>query len=185
MGAALIPLSEVLNQLTKVFKEEGYDSATLSRLSSATGLGKASLYHYFPGGKVDMAIAVAKRSNELFHQMVIAPLESGGDAVHRIEQMINNIDTYYSKGEDSCLLGMLAMGGSSDLFRQHVRHGLGQWVEALAQTLVEAGHSPSVAHQRAEDTVFRVEGALLVVRGIGDPGPFSRMLAQLKDQLLA
>ena len=184
MGAALIPLTEVLNRLTKVFKEEGYDSATLSRLSSATGLGKASLYHHFPGGKVDMAIAVAERSNQLFYKLIIAPLQGDEDPVKRIEQMIKSLDNYYSKGEESCLLGMLAMGGSATLFREYVRRGLGDWVDALAQTLIEAGSSKTEARQKAEDTVFRIEGALLVARGTGDPSPFRRMVAQLKKQLL-
>lgn len=184
MGVALIPLAEVLSRLAQVFKEEGYDSATLSRLSSATGLGKASLYHHFPGGKVDMAIAVAERSNRIFHEQIIAPLQSDGDPVKRIEQMIKHLNIYYSQGEESCLLGMLAMGGNAPLFQEQVRRGLGDWIEALAQVLIQAGLSTTEAHQRAEDTVFRIEGALLVARGTGDPSPFRRMLAQLKSQLL-
>ena len=37
-------------QLLTVFQRYGYEGATLAKLSAATGLGKASLYHYFSQG---------------------------------------------------------------------------------------------------------------------------------------
>ena len=40
---------ELLEKLTKVFTSYGYDGASLTILSSATGLKRASLYHRFPG----------------------------------------------------------------------------------------------------------------------------------------
>jgi len=45
----------LLRQLGQVFRERGYEGATLTQLAAATGLGKASLYHHFPGGKAEMA----------------------------------------------------------------------------------------------------------------------------------
>ncbi|NGM88993.1 TetR/AcrR family transcriptional regulator [Parapusillimonas sp. SGNA-6] len=184
MGAALIPLSEVLNRLTKVFREEGYDSATLSRLSLATGLGKASLYHYFPGGKEQMAKAVLERSNQRFHEMVIAPLCSDAPPVERLERMIDNLDAYYAGGEESCLLGVMAMGGNVGLFQDHIREGLANWLRSLAEVLRQAGLADEDAQMRAEDAIFRIEGALLVGRGLGEAAYFRRMLGQLKRQLV-
>jgi AcrR family transcriptional regulator len=184
MGAALIPRAEVLNRLTKVFREEGYDSATLSRLSLATGLGKASLYHYFPGGKEEMAKAVLERSNQRFHEMVIAPLSSGAPPAGRLEKMIENLDAYYAGGEESCLLGVLAMGGNAGLFHEHIKQGLGNWIRSLTATLKEAGVADDDAQHSAEDAIFRIEGALLVGRGLGDAAPFRRMLSQMKRQLI-
>ena len=43
----------LLETLGAVFESRGYDGATLSLLSAATGLGKASLYHPFPGAYTD------------------------------------------------------------------------------------------------------------------------------------
>lgn len=184
MGAALIPLAEVLNRLTKVFREEGYDAATLSRLSLATGLGKASLYHYFPGGKEQMAKAVLERSNQRFHEMVIAPLCSDAPPEQRLEKMIGNLDAYYAGGEESCLLGVLAMGGNVGLFHDHIKQGLASWIQSLAAALKQAGIAEDEAQFRAEDAIFRIEGALLVGRGLGEAAYFRRMLSQLKRQLV-
>lgn len=38
---------EVVQRLLKVFRQHGYEGATLSRISEATGLGRASLCHHF------------------------------------------------------------------------------------------------------------------------------------------
>lgn len=184
MGAALIPFDEVLDRLTRVFRDEGYESASLARLSQATGLGKASLYHYFPGGKADMAIAVAERSNGIFREKIILPLLEAGEPHTRIDGMLQSLNRYYARGEDSCLLGMLAMGGSATLFQKQVRAGIEGWILALAQVLTKAGLTETEAQQRAEDAVLRIEGALLVARGVGDAGPFRRTLVQLKKNLL-
>ncbi|WP_164094666.1 TetR family transcriptional regulator, partial [Serratia marcescens] len=50
--AALIPI------LGEVFREHGYEGASLAVIGARTGLGKGSLYHAFPGGKEEMASAV-------------------------------------------------------------------------------------------------------------------------------
>lgn len=42
--------------LFQLFRESGYDGVSLAQIAVATGLGKASLYHHFPGGKVEMAL---------------------------------------------------------------------------------------------------------------------------------
>jgi AcrR family transcriptional regulator len=110
MPAALITKDEVLDRLTRVFREAGYEAATLSRLSQATGLVKASLYHYFPGGKHDMAAAVLGRANSWLESQVLAPLAGVGTPKERLEAMAVALDAYYSGGRDGCLLGLLSQG---------------------------------------------------------------------------
>ena len=63
MPASLISKDEVLDRLTKTFRTSGYDGASLARLSESTGIGRSSLYHYFPGGKEEMAQAVLAHAN--------------------------------------------------------------------------------------------------------------------------
>lgn len=43
--------AEAVRRLVKTFRQSGYEGTTLSQISQATGLGKASLYHHFPNGK--------------------------------------------------------------------------------------------------------------------------------------
>lgn len=77
------------------------------------------------------------------------------------------------------------MSGAPNPLRDHIRVGLSDWIDALACALADAGLSRAVARARAEDAVCRIEGALVVARGIADPAPFMRILKALQADLLA
>ena len=66
---------EAIIKLVPAFRQYGYEGATLSLLSQASGLGKASLYHYFPGGKSEMAAVVSEYALDLFEKMVLKTLQ--------------------------------------------------------------------------------------------------------------
>lgn len=184
MGAPLVPREEVLNRLTRVFRESGY-AASLSQLSEATGLQRASLYHYFPGGKAEMAAAVIERSNRILEAEIIAPLRSPGDPLKRLRGMARGLDRYFAGGTESCLLGALTLGGSPRGFEAHIEAGFAAWIDAIATVVAETGCTRREARTRAEDAVFAIEGALLVCRGMGDPAPFRRLLRDLPRRLLS
>ena len=95
MPAALIPKEEVVARLFVVFRDHGYEGASLTELSRATGLGKSSLYHYFPGGKEDMARAVLDFVDAWFAQNVFAPLQGKGAPRERLQRMLDAMDGLY------------------------------------------------------------------------------------------
>jgi TetR/AcrR family transcriptional regulator, lmrAB and yxaGH operons repressor len=185
MPAALATKEEVLDSLTRVFREVGYDAATLSRLSQATGLVKASLYHHFPGGKEDMAAAVLIRANTWLEERVLTPLSGPGTPIERLEAMAAALTTYYAGGRDGCLLGLLSHGEARGLFEAHVRAALQRWSAAIAAVLEDAGLPQHLARERGEDAVIQVQGALVVARGLGDLAPFSRTVLELPKRLVA
>src|SRR5678815_2126642 len=69
---------EVIAILVETFRRDGYDGASIATLSKATGLGKSSLYHYFPGGKVDMATQVLAAVQDWIERRMVATLTGGG-----------------------------------------------------------------------------------------------------------
>ena len=54
MSTKILKREELLLKLFSIFRRTGFDGATLSKISEETGLGKASLYHHFPAGKIQM-----------------------------------------------------------------------------------------------------------------------------------
>jgi AcrR family transcriptional regulator len=66
--------AEAVSRLAEVFRERGFDGASLSAISQATGLGKGSLYHHFPDGKEEMALAVLEDIDAWFEREVFSPL---------------------------------------------------------------------------------------------------------------
>jgi hypothetical protein len=77
------------------------------------------------------------------------------------------------------------LGTSRPRFRRQLRAIFAQWIDALAAALADGGVPGPIARARAEDAVMRVEGALIVARGMDDVTLFGRALRQLPAELLA
>lgn len=61
---------------------------------------------------------------------------------------------------------------------------LSQWIEAIAIVLEESGLETQLARYRAEDAVLRIQGALVLARGLDDTMPFQRTIQTLPTELL-
>ncbi|WP_447968686.1 TetR/AcrR family transcriptional regulator [Nitrospira sp. M1] len=177
--------NELLDRLTDVFRTYGYEGASLSKMSEATGLQRASLYHRFPGGKEDMAKAVLERAEQWLATHVLAPLSAQGKPADRIRIMAKGIHEFYGGGHRSCLLEALSFGGGDDDVKRHIRRGLAAWVEALAKVAREAGVSTTKARQQAQDAIGRIQGSLVMARVLQDRGPFERTLLKLPTMILS
>lgn len=174
---------EVVAQLEQVFRQYGYDGATLARLSEATGLSKASLYHYFPKGKEEMAAAVLNQ-RQWFEEHILSPLRSDGLASERIQTMLKNVEKLYNNGQKSCLLAVLLLGESRDLFVSQIKFSLNIWIDTLAQVLVDEGLDVELARHKAEDAIIQIQGALILSRGLDDTASFERVIKRLPEFLV-
>lgn len=169
--------------LLQLFRQYGYEGTTLSKIAQATGLGKASLYHHFPGGKEEMVSAVLDFLEWWSQEHIIGSLRSEGDALTRLQRMSASISEIYEKGRQPCLFAILLMGSAKDIFQDRVRAILNMWIEEMAQVLVEAGLYRTEARERAEDAAIAIQGALILARGLDDLSIFHRTLERLPQQM--
>ena len=175
---------KAIPKLVDVFRQYGYEGATLTKLSQATGLGKASLYHHFPKGKEEMADAVLNYLNQGLNEQLLAPLRSDLAPADRIRAMNQNIDAFYRHGQQACLLALLSVGEAHDLFQDQIQRSLNLWIESLADVAMAAGIEPKLARERAEDAILQIQGALVLARGLNDTTAFERVLQRLPEMLL-
>lgn len=176
---------EIIAQLLTVFQKYGYEGATLTRLSEATGLGRASLYHHFPKGKEEIAAVVLDYTNNWLTANIISPLrDRERPELLRIREMAKKVNELYSYGQKPCILAVLAMGESNDIFHKQIQQALKLWVDTLAEVLLEAGFDEKIAHSRAEDAILQIQGSLILARGLNDTKPFDRVLARLPELML-
>ncbi|MBB5189776.1 AcrR family transcriptional regulator [Silvimonas terrae] len=184
MAAATSTREEVVDTLMQVFRDYGYDGASLSILSEATGLGRSSLYHYFPNGKSDMGTAVLLRAGEFVRDNMLAPLAAQGDPRARMQAFAAALDTFYAGGKNACLTNVFAVGEAGDLFGKRLGERLQILINALADVAHEAGFADADARRRAEDVVISIHGALVVSHAMGDTAIFRRVVGELAERLL-
>ena len=185
MPAALQPKSQVVASLLRAFRRNGYDGASLSRLSDETGLRRASLYHHFPGGKEDMAHAVIVSAVREFNEVVLSPLQGPEPPEQRVASMAAALSKFYNGGKEACVLALMTIGEGREALAPEVREGLQGWIDALASVVREGGQPEPMARERAQNAVAQIQGALVLARGLGDTAVFERTVEDLPRYLLA
>ncbi|HTJ26198.1 MAG TPA: TetR/AcrR family transcriptional regulator [Candidatus Limnocylindria bacterium] len=185
MPKSVAERSDVLPALGECFREHGYEGASLALIGEATGLGKGSLYHFFPGGKEEMASAVLAEIDAWFEQYVFAPLRETERPDDGIAAMFDAVETYFRSGRRVCLVGAFALGETRDRFARRVRAYFTRWIDALRTALIRAGRDPACAAALSEEVVAGIQGAIVLARALGDPKAFARAAERLRRAALS
>jgi TetR/AcrR family transcriptional repressor of lmrAB and yxaGH operons len=176
--------ADAVPALAEVFREHGFEGASLSTLSKATGLGKGSLYNFFPGGKEEMMDAVLADIDQWFATTIFSPLEQARDPAATITAMVKDVTAYFQSGGRVCLIGSMCLGSSGDPFSSRVRSYFSRWISALTHCL-DVGHLPSsLAMHLAEETVSGIQGAIVLARALSDEATFVRIVHRNEAILL-
>jgi AcrR family transcriptional regulator len=184
MPAALMSKEEVLSRLMGTFREQGFEGASLADLSQATGLGRSSLYHYFPGGKDEMVTSVLAHLDSILEKALYAPLVTKASPKKKLDAMLAVVGEFYEGGTKACLLERLCASAGRPVIGQPLRRSFGVWLTAFETLGVDAGIARALARSRAEDALARIEGALVVVAGTGKIDVFARALDDVRRTFL-
>jgi TetR/AcrR family transcriptional repressor of lmrAB and yxaGH operons len=179
-----MPKETYIPSLFSLFRQYGYDGATLAKISEATGLGKASLYHHFPGGKDEMVASVLGYSERWLQDNVLTLLESEGSPQARLQKMCDRIDDLYAGGTQPCLLAILQSGTGRAMFHDKVNAALEAWIGAITAVVMETGLDATTARRRGETALITIQGALMLSQGLDDPTIFQRALQTLPERLV-
>lgn len=185
MAHRIISDEEFMAIAMDLFRTYGFEGVSVKRLADATGLEKASLYYRYPGGKDEIAMAVAKNVVGWFQANVFVPLLGSGPARKRVAHIAERLREFYAGGAKSCITDVLSIPGGSEELKMALRGAMQAWIGAFAGVARESGLSPVAARARAEEAIARFEGSLVVARVLGDNTAFERTLKALPEMLTA
>jgi TetR/AcrR family transcriptional regulator, lmrAB and yxaGH operons repressor len=181
MTRTVFERSDVIPLVAEVFRELGYEGASMSAITTRTSLSKGSLYHFFPGGKEEMAREILAHVDEWFADHVFEPLE-GNNPQRAIAGMWDSVDAYFRSGRRVCLVGVFALDETRDKFSVPIKSYFRRWIAALAGALARCDMDDAVAGRLAEEAVVSIQGALTVGRALGDSDVFKRTLERLRER---
>lgn len=173
---------ELLGLLGEVFREHGFEGASLALITARTGLGKGSLYNLFPGGKEEMAAAVLDEIEGWFEANLYRPLREDEPAA-AIAGMFAATDAYFRSGRRVCLVGAFALGDVRDRFGERIDRYFAAWRDALTSALLRSGRDEADARDLAEEIVSGIQGGLVTARALNDPEVFGRTLRRLEARV--
>lgn len=181
MSATSVSKDEIIGRLFTVFQERGFEGASLTDLSRATGLGKSSLYHHFPDGKSQMAESVLQGAAKLIDSEIAGIAQSSLSLKARVRKIVSTLDQMYSGGYALCVLGRLATSSFRMEAQTELREVFKAWIGAIARLAEDSGMSQSKAYEFAEDWVARLQGSLILQAATAEKHAFDRTLNALLE----
>jgi TetR/AcrR family transcriptional regulator, lmrAB and yxaGH operons repressor len=178
-----VPDDELFDRLAQVFRVAGFEGASLAALADGARLRRASLYHRFPEGKVQMAEAVMGRVSDRFTR-ALEPMVSDPDVAAGVAESARRISEIYADGLLPCVLDTLTLSGAPDGIRASAARITTAWIDAMATAAGRGGAAEPAARLAAEEAFIRIEGSLVLARLQGDPSAFRRAMAELPRMLL-
>lgn len=169
--------------LFEVFRNHGYEGATIAQLSEATGLKKSSLYHRFPAGKEDMAKAVVSYVGNQLQQQLIEPMQNTTvSPEQRFDMMVQVLTQFYANGDKNCLLNVLMLGDSKMDLNQMLQQMYAVFRNTLIKLAKDAGFNAREAQVRADTFLMLMEGGLVIQRLTNSPQTFVHSMTYAKKQ---
>ncbi|MEQ8768081.1 MAG: TetR/AcrR family transcriptional regulator [Planctomycetota bacterium] len=173
----------LFEKLLVLFRRNGFVGTRLSDIARETGLQKASLYHRFPGGKVEMARVVLERAFGELEATVLAPLREPGEVLTRARRGLRGLEAFYHGGQAACLFETLSLGEDAGELRALIQRAVQACLDAFTALAKDAGLPSATAKRRAADAIVQIQGALVLARIQESPQVFRRLIRDLPDRL--
>ncbi|NJK56847.1 MAG: TetR/AcrR family transcriptional regulator [Pleurocapsa sp. SU_5_0] len=184
MPAPKIDKAKAIAAIAELFREHGYHGTSYAQIIKASGLGKGSLYHYFPGGKEDIAKAVLRQIDCWFEENIFAPLDTNNKPEIVLGEMFTTVDTYFASGQRICLLGSFALYDAKEPFSSEIKSYFQRWIQALSSYLQKQGLSAKESHNLACGVMVAIQGGLVMAQAIDDTDIFRQAIFAAKSNLL-
>ncbi|WP_280251875.1 TetR/AcrR family transcriptional regulator [Nocardia abscessus] len=162
----------------------GYHGFGLKALSEAAELPYGSIYHHFPGGKEEIAVAAITGTGTLTGRMIRqAPTDVFATMATLFEFMVGKLAD--SQWTDGCPIGTPALDGGSDVeaVRSACVSAFDTMEQAFAGLLAELGLGGQEAAELATTVVAAYEGATILARIRQTDAPL-RTVAKSMERLI-
>lgn len=158
-----------------LFRRDGYSATGLKRIATEAGAPFGSIYHFFPGGKQQLAQDAVRTSGAEYQHMVLALLESVPDPLESLANAFrvaadNLVATDYA---EACPIATLALevASSNETLRLATADVFDGWIESGTEWFGRWLPDRAAARQLAQSMIMLLEGAFVLSRAGRDPEP--------------
>ncbi len=156
----------------ELFRRYGYQGTSLKQVTEAAGATIGSLYHFFPGGKDDLAIAAITESGEAYRQLFEVVADEATDAASAVANFFDGAADVLEETDyiDPCPIGTVAreVASTNETLRQATDQVFLRWVETAASRFEAEGLPRDAAEELATMVVATLEGSFVLARARRD-----------------
>jgi AcrR family transcriptional regulator len=130
----------ILSQALQVFREVGFDAASMSQIAGRVGGSKATLYNYF-SSKEELLLDAMLHSADQHAQNVMELLEAAEDLPTQLQGFVQSLLTLINSPETTEVLRVaISVGGTTDVGRKFYELGTHEvWTQIAKVLRAETG----------------------------------------------
>ena len=150
-----------------LFRTHGYHGVGLNDLLAQAKAPKGSLYHHFPEGKPDLAIAAATWASDEVLRVIASSFDNAEDFLSGATTMCFKLAKLFDQtgSWDTCPIGAtLFEGPDNSNFRDCAQHLYDGWIGEIRSHAEIFGHSLQEAQIMAEKFFILIQGGWLLAR---------------------
>lgn len=171
----------LIDTTAHLLQVQGYHNTGLNQIVAESAAPKGSLYHYFPGGKVELAVAAIEQSAQNTARRLGELAAGQGSARAGLEAVIDHFIAEFESSafRKGCPIATVTLEQAAldDAIQAACARAYALWQQGLAAWLTAM--KVSQAEALAEQLLVLIEGALLLSRARRDCAPLRGVKASL------
>ena len=165
--SALPPKARLIRAAAQLFRSRGYHGVGLNDLLSEAAAPRGSLYHHFPNGKADLALAAATWASDEMLRVIAASFAGAETFEDGATTLCFKLAKLFdlTGQQDGCPIGStLFEGPGNPDFLRHAERCYSGWIEEVQDHATRFGLEAAEARKRAEHVFLLIQGGWQLAR---------------------
>ncbi|TDD22683.1 TetR/AcrR family transcriptional regulator [Nonomuraea diastatica] len=178
----------IVRATSRLMQRQGYEATGLKQISQEAQATLGSVYHFFPGGKRELAVEAVRHGAREFAEFLRAAFDQEDDPAAAIGACTRDLAKGLRESGwlDGCPVTTTALesAGRVPEIQQAAENAYEHWRTLVRDKLARAGFADDVAHDLAHSVINMLEGAELSAQVSQSEAPLEiagRHLARLID----
>ncbi|NYI05857.1 TetR/AcrR family transcriptional regulator [Allostreptomyces psammosilenae] len=164
-GAALGTRERIVRVTARLLQRQGYEGTGIKQIAREAGATLGSVYHFFPGGKQELAAEAIRHGDEEMADLLREGLGSAEDPAEAMVAVTALLaeglrESDWLEGCPVTATALETLGGSPEIQRACAR-ALANWQELVGAKLLACGFDEQDARELACTVISVLEGAEL------------------------
>ena len=177
--------SRILAAAGRLFRHRGYAGTGIKAILTESAAPYGSLYHYFPGGKEQLGVAMLAQGGEMYRELVASCFDNDHDVVVCTREFFAGAVSLLEETdfEDACPIATIALevANTSEALRVAAAAAFESWISVLDDRFRREGLDPESSRRLGVEMFCALEGAFVLARTIRSAVPVDTMGACMAD----
>ena len=133
----------ILDATSQLFRLQGYAGTAMKQVVDAAGAPFGSVYHFFPGGKEQLAVEAIERAGKGYEDIVLLVFDAEPDVIAGTRAMFEGAGEVLRQSgyADACPIATVALevASTNEPLRMATARVFESWVVALRAVLATPG----------------------------------------------